>query len=87
MDALKLSLQANGQIMEALSRRRPKTSSFPCGHTHEPAIARYFAPEQIARFHAELSLLCQQRRKGQRALTAREINEEAALILARAARR
>jgi hypothetical protein len=67
---------------------RKTTSSCSARHSaneHEPAISRYFAPEQIARFHAELSLICEQRRAGFQALTAREINEQAARILTREA--
>jgi hypothetical protein len=51
-----------------------------------PAIARYFDSQQIAGFQAELSLICQQRRDQFQILTAKEINEQAARILARAAK-
>jgi hypothetical protein len=67
---------------------RKTTSSYSVryfGNEQEPAIARYFTPEEIARFHSELSLICEQRRARLQALTAREINEQAARILTRAA--
>jgi hypothetical protein len=57
------------------------------GTGNGPAIARYFDYQQIARFHAELSFICQQRRSQLQILTAREINDQAAQILARAAQR
>lgn len=71
--------------MDGMPTSRRKISSNSFGNNREPAIARYFRPEQIAQFHAELSQICEQRRSGVQALTARQINEQAAHILAKAA--
>lgn len=62
----------------------PRSPGNPNRCADQPTIARYFSLEQIAEFQAELSRICEWRRETRQVLTAKEINEQAARILAAA---